>query len=118
MSKYRKGSIVRAIVSGIEPYGIFVSLDEYYTGLIHISEISNRFVKNINDIAKVGDNIYVKILDIDDENSHLKLSIKDIAYKKSKRIKKRKIVETPLGFKTLAYHLPIWIEENLQKIKK
>ena len=78
MSKYRKGNIVKATVTGIESYGVFVSFDEYYTGLIHISEISNNFVKDITDYVNIGDVISVKILEIDDEEGHLKLSIKDI----------------------------------------
>ena len=117
MSKYRKGNIVKATVTGIESYGVFVSFDEYYTGLIHISEISNNFVKDITDYVNIGDVISVKILEIDDEEGHLKLSIKDIDYKKIKRITRHKIKETPLGSKTLAYHLPIWIEHSLKKIK-
>lgn len=118
MTKYRKGKIVKATVTGIENYGIFVSLDEYYSGLIHISEISHGFVKNVHDFVSIGDLIMVEILDVDDDEFHLKLSIKNINYKKSRNIKKKKIIETPLGFRTLQYKLPIWIEENLNKIKK
>ncbi len=113
MTKYRKGKIVKATVTGIESYGAFVSLDEYYSGLIHISEVSHGFVKNINDFFSIGDEISVQILDVDEEQSHLKLSIKNINYKKEKRKKKVKIQETSLGFKTLAYKLPIWIEESV-----
>ena len=46
MNQYKKGEIVTGCVTGIEKYGIFVSLDDYYSGLIHISEISSFFVKN------------------------------------------------------------------------
>lgn len=115
MAEYKKGKIVKGIVTGIENYGIFVSLDEYYSGLIHISEISHNFVKNVNDYVNIGEEIYVEILDVDDEQSHLKLSIKNINYKKKNNYKKKKIIETPLGFKTLEYKLPIWIEEKLKK---
>ena len=118
MSKYRKNHIVKATVTGIESYGVFVSLDEYYTGLIHISEISNGFVRDINDFVKIGDVICVKILDVDNELGHLRLSIKDIDYRNIKRIRRKKIKETPLGFKTLEYNLPIWIENSLKNIKK
>ena len=118
MIKYVKGKIVKATVTGIESYGIFVTLDDYYSGLIHISEISHGFVKNINDFVNIGDMIYVQILDIDDELCHLKLSIKDINYKYSEKARKRKIIETPLGFKTLSYKLPIWIDEKVNKVKK
>ena len=118
MTKFTKGKVIEATVTGIEPYGIFVSLDEYYSGLIHISEISHNFVKDVHDYVKVGDVIYTEIIDIDEQSCHLSLSIKNIKYKKNTGYKKKKITETPLGFKTLAYKLPIWIEESLQKIEK
>lgn len=117
MSKIRKGRIIRGTVSGIESYGVFVSCDDYYTGLIHISEISHGFVKNITDYVKIGDLIYVEVLDVDEELGHLKLSIKNIEYKKNIVIKRKKIKETSLGFKTLEYKLPIWIEESIKKAK-
>ena len=117
MSKIKKGRIIRGTVSGIESYGVFVSCDDYYTGLIHISEISHGFVKNITDFVKIGDLIFVEVLDVDEDLGHLKLSIKNIEYKKNIAVKRRKIQETSLGFKTLEYKLPIWIEESLKKIK-
>ena len=116
MSTIRKGRIVKGTVTGIEPYGAFVSCDDYYTGLIHISEISHGFVKNINDFVKIGDIISAEILDVDEELGHLKLSIKNIDYKKKLYFKRKQIHETELGFKTLEYKLPIWINEALKKI--
>lgn len=118
MAKYTKGKIVSATVTGIETYGIFVSLDEYYSGLIHISEISYNFVKNIHDYVKIGDTIYTEIIGIDEASCHLNLSIKNIDYHRKPILRKRKIVETSLGFRTLAYKLPYWIDESLKKIKK
>lgn len=118
MSKIKKGRIIRGTVTGIESYGVFVSCDDYYSGLIHISEISHGFVKNINDFVKIGDLILVEILDVDEELGHLKLSIKDIEYKKNIPIRRKRIRETSLGFKTLEYKLPIWIDEYLKKNKK
>lgn len=116
MAKYKKGKIVKGIVSGIETYGAFVTLDEFYTGLIHISEISYGFVKNITDFFNIGDTIYVEIIDVDDKLCHLKLSIKNIMYKPQKKHRKKKIQETPLGFKTLSYKLPKWIENSMKSI--
>ena len=118
MAKYVKGKIVDGIVTGITSYGIFVSLDEYYSGLIHISEISHNFVKNIHDYVNIGDTIYVKIIGIDDDQGHLNLSIKNINYKIKKHPKRKTIKETTLGFKTLQYKLQIWIKESLKKIEK
>lgn len=115
MTKYRKGKIVKAVVTGIESYGIFVSLDEYYSGLVHISEISHNFVKNVNDFVKIGDTIMVEILDVDSELFQLKLSIKNINYRQINPVRKKKIIETSSGFKTLAAKLPYWIDQNLKK---
>lgn len=118
MTKYRKGRVVRGTVTGIESYGIFVSFDEYYSGLIHISEISHGFVKDINNFVKMGETIYVEVLDVDEESCHLKLSIKNIVYKVKTKPSKKKIIETKHGFRTLAYKLPIWIEQSLKKFSK
>ena len=116
MTKYKKGRIIRGTVTGIESYGAFVSCDEYYSGLIHISEISHSFVKNITDYVNVGDVIFVEILEVDEELGQLKLSIKNIEYKKKNIVKRKKIIETSLGFTTLAYKLPIWIDESVKNI--
>jgi len=118
MNKYQNGDIVKGIVSGIENYGIFIKLDEQYSGLIHISEISDGYVRNIEDYVKVGDTIYTEILDIDYQNHQVKLSIKNISYKIGTRVQKKKIVETKHGFTTLEKKLPLWIEENIKKCKK
>ena len=114
---YNKGKIVKGVVSGIEPYGIFVNFDEYYSGLIHISEISNGFVRNPNKFVELGETIYVEILDVDEDECHLKLSIKNIQYKVGQNHRRVKIKETKSGFKTLQYKFPQWIEENLKNHK-
>ena len=118
MTNIKKGRIIKGTVTGIEKYGIFVSFDDYYSGLIHISEISHNYVNNINDYANVGDVIFVEVLSVDDKDGHLQLSIKNIEYKSKIPVRRKQIKETPLGFKTLAYHLPLWINEAVKKYKK
>ena len=115
--KYKSGKIVKGCVTGIENYGIFVSFDEYYTGLIHISEISDGFVRNINNFVNLGETINVKILDVDEDNFHLKLSIKNIKYREADR-KRKKIEETGSGFEILKNNLDNWICEKSNEIKK
>ena len=75
MTKYKKGNIVKGIVTGVENYGIFVAFDEYYTGLIHISEISSKFVKDPKDIVNVGDIITCYVDKIDLEKNKVSLSL-------------------------------------------
>lgn len=113
--KYEKGNIVTGCVTGIEKYGIFVSLDNYYSGLIHISEISESFVRNINDYVNIGETINVKILDVNDNDFHLKLSIKNIDYRINKK-KRTNIVEVGSGFGVLKDKLEDWISVKEKEI--
>ncbi len=116
MKKYKVGDVITCIVSGIEPYGIFVSVDKKYSGLIHISEISNEFVRNINDYVKLEEKIFCKIIDIDENTHQMKLSIKDIDYAHSGL--EREYIDTEQGFQSLKEKLPIWMEEKLNEYKK
>ena len=89
MVKYSNEMIILGTVTGIESYGIFVSFEDEYSGLIHISEISDKFVKNIGDFVELNEVIRVRILDIDSKNHHLKLSIKNFDYRVSKKNEKK-----------------------------
>ena len=115
MSDYKVGDIIKCIVSGITKYGIFVRADFSYSGLIHISEISNEFVDDINKFVKMGDTIYAQILDIDEATMHLCLSIKNINYKDDSTY--QAIKETRLGFLPLKEKLPEWINDKLTEYK-
>lgn len=110
MEKYQKNEVIEGLVTGIENYGIFVSLDEYYSGLIHISEISDDYVRNVNNYVNIGETIKVRVLDSDDDTYHVKLSIKNLDYRINR--KKSKIEETGTGFGVLEKSLNKWIEEK------
>ena len=56
------GSKVSGKVTGITNFGAFVDLGEGKTGLVHISEVSNEYVKDIHDVLKVGDEVTVKVM--------------------------------------------------------
>ena len=114
MNKFNIGDIVTGTVTGIENYGVFVSLGENCSGLIHISEISDFFVRNINDYVELNETIKVKIIDVDSSNNHYKLSIKNIKYR-NKNKHNTKIVETKSGFSNLEKALNIWILEKNNK---
>ncbi|MBP3765918.1 MAG: S1 RNA-binding domain-containing protein [Bacilli bacterium] len=114
--KYKKGDIIKGVVSGLTDYGIFMKIDNNYSGLIHISSISDKFVKNPGSYVKIGEIINAEILEIDKKNFKMKLSIKNIRYK-DKYFVDRRIIETEHGFATLKTNLPIWIENNLKSKK-
>ena len=113
MTKYIKDKIVTGCVTGIEPYGIFVSLEDNYSGLIHISEISKDFVRNVTDYAKLGDILNMRVLEVDEKNRHIKLSIKDVEYKNEYI---GKVLETKNGFNTLREKIPEWTKEGIARI--
>lgn len=115
MDKYHVGDIILGYVSGIENYGLFVIIDDVYNGLIHISEISDHFIRDINKVADIGEQIKVKIVDIDEENHQLKLSIKNLNYRITKK-KKSYIKETKNNFLTLENMLYKWIDEKIKEI--
>ena len=65
VKKYKEGSIVLGTVTGIKDYGIFVKLDNEHSGLIHISEIGNHYIDDLNKYANLNELIRVKILEVD-----------------------------------------------------
>ncbi len=117
MDKYKVGKIVVGYVTGIEKYGIFVCLDDYYTGLIHISEISSNFVKDVSSYVEIGETIRMKIIDVDENNHHVKLSIKNFDYRVNRK-RKAKIKETPSGFTKLSTSLQDWIDAKITEYEK
>ena len=111
MPKVKKGDSVKGKVTGIENYGIFLLMEDGYTGLIHISEISEKFVRNVADYVEVDDVIYAKVIEVDEENKRYKLTIKNYDYREGKS---NDIVDVN-GFTPLAEALPDWIEEYKNK---
>lgn len=103
-------------ITGVQKYGAFASLENnHYNGLIHISEISYGYVKNIHDFVNIGDNIYAEVIMVDDDNHQIKLSIKDVDYKKD-GIRLKRMPETKSGFSPLKEHLDLWIDEKIKEI--
>ena len=115
MEDLKVGSVVKGEVTGIESYGIFVKLNEKYSGLVHISEISEKFVKDINKYADIGEVIYVEIKEIDNRSNRCILSVKDLNYRIDEN---SKVKESVRGFSPLKQHLPQWIEEKYQEIHR
>lgn len=113
MEDLKVGSVVKGTVTGIESYGIFVKLNDDYSGLVHISEITERFVKDINNYADLDEEIYVEVLSIDKKTKKCILSVKGLNY----RIDENSLVkESVRGFTPLKQHLQTWIDEKYKEI--
>ena len=108
----QNGDIVSGVITGIKDYGAFVQVEEY-CGLIHISEFSDGFVKNINEIVAIGDVVNVEILEIDEVGKKLKLSYKSANVLPSKLLE---YVHIYKGFNALELKLNDWINEAYEKI--
>lgn len=70
----KSGSVYPGKVTGITKFGVFVELEKGTTGLVHISEVSNSFVNDINDFVKLNDEVNVKVLSVD--GNKISLSMK------------------------------------------
>lgn len=116
MLKLAVGSIVRGTVTGIQPYGAFVAISDDIQGLVHISEVSHQFVKDIHDFLKVGDEVTVKILSIDEKAKRASLSIRAVkeapTTSKLRQPKAKELPESVGGFHILKEKLKEWIEQS------
>ncbi|WP_414047827.1 S1 domain-containing post-transcriptional regulator Ygs [Macrococcus equi] len=118
--KYKKGQFIKVKVTGIQPYGAFVETENHTEGLIHISEVMNDYVHNLNLFLSVGQIVKAKILDIS-EDGKLNLSLKENDYfKRQERKKEKKSVLEELrqpeniGFESLREKLPEWVEKGMK----
>lgn len=87
--KYPVGSIIKGTVSRITDFGAFIELEPGVDGLVHISEISEERVNKVEDYLSVGDEVEVKVLDVNPADRRISLSIKEAqAEKEFKNLKK------------------------------
>lgn len=122
IKKYEVGEVVTGKVTGIQPYGAFVALDDSTQGLVHISEITYGYVKDVSDFLKIGEEIQVKVLDVDEGADKISLSTRALqeAPPQKKKDQPRKSLQDRVdendanGFKSLKDKLQHWIEKSGQ----
>lgn len=107
----KKGDILNGEITNIVGYGAFVKTQDY-DGLIHISEISDKFVRNVHDFLSIGQKVKVEVLEIDTITKQLKLSFKSVNKIRGVKIT---VPEYNIGFKTLEEAMPMMINEYLEK---
>ena len=71
-----QGMIVPGIVTNITAFGAFVDIGVHQDGLVHISQLADRYVKDPNEIVKVNQKVMVKVLDVDIQRKRIQLSMK------------------------------------------
>ena len=72
------GMVLEGTIRNIMDFGCFVDIGIHEDGLVHISELSQTYVKNVSDIVKINDIVKVKVIAIDLERKRISLSLKDV----------------------------------------
>lgn len=117
ISKYKVGDVVAGKVQKVVPYGAFVRITGGLNGLIHISELSDKLVKDPADIVKIDQDVEVKILSISSTERHLGLSLKGA--KSGAVVKEEKVEEEKpeVSKEELASAVDSALEEELSEKK-
>ena len=75
LNALQKGFVTEGVIERIEPYGCFVTIGDGLSGLVHISQICNKFLHSPNEVVKLGQTVKVKVLDVTD--GKIRLSMKE-----------------------------------------
>ena len=74
----KEGMVLTGTVRNVIDFGCFVDIGVKYDGLVHISEMSDKYIKNPSELVSVGDVVKVKVIKIDSERKKVGLSMKDV----------------------------------------
>lgn len=115
MSKFQVNQIIEGTIINIRPFGAIMIFDNDEKGLLHISQIANTYIRNINRYLKVGKTYKVKVIGIE-EDGFLKLSMLQITDEEKVDLKshntKEPVDQESVDFTALKDKLPNWIEEE------
>ena len=78
ISDVKEGAVVNGIVTNITNFGCFVDFGIKENGLVHISELADRFVSNPTDVVSLHQHVKVKVLSVDLERKRIQLSMKNV----------------------------------------
>lgn len=106
------GQVLEGKVTGITNFGAFVDLAEGVTGLVHISEVADTFVKDVNEFLKMNQKVKVKVIGVADDGK-ISLSIRRL-----KDDKKRKEKKVEMSFEQKLAKFMKDSEERLSDLRK
>ena len=78
LSDLKEGMIISGVVRNVTDFGAFVDLGVHQDGLVHISELSDSFVRNPQTVVKVGQQVKVRVKSVDIKRNRIALSMKGI----------------------------------------
>ena len=78
MKDLKPGMVLTGTVRNVIDFGVFVDIGVHQDGLVHISQVSNKFIKHPSEIVAVGDIVKVVVLDVDEKKHRISLSMKQV----------------------------------------
>lgn len=116
MNGIKVGDILEGTVIRVYPRYAILLFDEDITGLLHISEVSNHYIHSFTDFVKVGNIYKVKVIECNDSNASMKVSLKALSnIEKRESIARYNVKEENISCCALKEHLPEWIKEEEEK---
>lgn len=118
---YEIGALVVGKVTSVKPYALFLAFEDGSQGLLHISEISNSYIRDIDKFGSIGDDMCVKVISVDPTNGFLRVSLKQVPEEQTYNTHDNATRKIPVvkdgDFTPLEKKLPEWKEITLKKIK-
>jgi len=107
------GDLAIGTVVKVYPSFAILLFEEGWTGLLHISELSNAFIHSFTNFVKVGSIYHVKVIAVDEESEAVRVSLKQVTPGERKRSFRHRAVENDtIDFSELEKRLPEWIAEQ------
>lgn len=120
--EYKVGDLIIGTVNKVRPYALFLTFENGQRGLLHISELTDNYVRDIEKFGTVGDQMKVKVLSIDPSNGFLRVSYKAVPDSEKFNSHSDSVHHyaqfDEADFKDLEAKLPEWIEETLKIAKE
>ena len=103
---------IGTVVKVAQSYAILL-FDEGWTGLLHISELSNSFIHSFTSFVKIGSIYHVKVISVDESTGAVRVSLKQVTpNERKKSFRHRQVADSTIDFSELEKRLPKWIEEQ------
>ena len=116
------GQLIIGKVTKVKPFALFMEFEGGVEGLLHISEISDSYIRDIEKFGSKGDEMKVKVVAIDETNGFLRVSLKKVPPEEAYSTHNNNVRKLPEcdknDFMPLADHLDGWIKTTLEEATK
>ena len=120
--RYEVGQLIIGEVTKVKPFALFMRFEDGVEGLLHISEISDSYIRDIERYGTTGDKLKVVVVSVDNTNGFLRVSLKKVPQEEAFSTHNNNVRKLPdckkEDFKPLADHLDEWIQNTLEEAKK